>query len=111
MVYTMSRFAGSLLILHLTGSLLIKGLLQPSSSIIAVNGLSILYECSTPTRTLIRQSLSLKLSNGLELHGMTVLLTQQSPDATGNLLLLRNQWIQLLLMKEWPKGKLYVSRF
>src|SRR6266498_4413661 len=100
MAYRMSRFAGSLLILRLTGSLLIKGLLRHSSSIIAANRLSILYKCSTLTRILIRQSLSLKLFSGLELHRTIVLPTQQSHGATGNLLLSRNRRIELSLKKE-----------
>src|SRR6266480_2140142 len=111
MAYGMSRFAGSLLILRLTGSLSIKGLLRHSSSIIAANGLSISYECSTLTKTLIRQSLSLKLFSGLELHGTITSPTRQSHDATRNLLLSRNQRIELLLTKEWLKEKLYASRF
>ena len=90
MAYEMSIFAGSLRILRLTGSLWIKGSLRHLSSIIAANGLSILYECLTRAKTLIRQLLSLKLFNGLELHGLIVLPTRQSHGATGNLLLLRN---------------------
>src|SRR6266536_6093097 len=111
MAYKMSRFASSLLILRLTSSLSIKGLLRYSSSIIVVNRLSILYKYSTLTRILIRQSLSLKLFSRLELYRTITLLTQQSYSTTRNLLLSRNQRIELSLIKEWPKERLYVSRF
>ena len=111
MVYTTSRFAGSFLIPDLIGSLSIKGLLQYSSFIIAANRLSISYECLTLTRTLIRRSLFLKLSNGLELHVTIALLTQQSHGVITNLLLSRNQRIELSLMIKWPKERLYATRF
>src|SRR6266536_1161501 len=111
MAYRMSRFTSSLLILRLTSSLLIKGLLRHLSSSIAVNRLSISYKCSTLTRILIRQSLSLKLFSRLELYRTIALLTRQSYSTARNLLLSRNQRIELLLTKEWPKERLYVSRF
>ena len=110
-VYIVVHTAGSLLILRLTGSLSIKGLLRYLSSIIAANRLSISYECLTLTKTLIRRSLFLKLFSGLELHGTITSPTRQSHDATGNLLLSRNQRIELLSTKEWLKEKLYASRF
>ncbi len=111
MAYRILRFASSLLILRLISSLLIKGLLRHSSSIIAANRLSISYKYLTLIRILIRQSLSLKLFSGLELHRTITLLTRQSHSATRNLLLSRNQRIELLLTKEWPKERLYASRF